>query len=123
MEKTGSDISIWKPKWYPNDEGVYLYLRPWIEAPACDLSVKGEPASFSAKFVHALKKQLEARYSGKMAGDFVKHLSGINTFLERVLKFSLTEKNQVEKILDALDEAVDQFEQIIDNSVDVFKKK
>ena len=52
----------------------------------------------------------------------MKHLTGINTFLERVLKFSFTEKDQVEKILESLDEAKDRFETIIDDSINEYSK-
>jgi len=123
VEKTGSDISIWKPKWCPEDTGIYLWLRPWIEGPACDLFVYGSPATFSAEFVRILKKHLEGKYSGKTAGDFIKHLTGVNTFLERTMKFSFAEKDQVEKILRSLDEMVSQFEKILDDSVEEFNKK
>ena len=58
-----------------------------------------------------------------MAGDFKKNLSGINTYLEKDLHFSFTEKNQIEKILKSLDEMVEQFEKILDESVEEFKKK
>jgi len=123
VEKTGSDITIWKPKWCPENTGVYLWLRPWIEGPACDLFVYGSPATFSAEFVCILKKHLEGKYPGKTAGDFIKHLTGVNTFLERTMKFSFTEKDQVEKILRSLDEMVSQFEKILDDSVEEFNKK
>lgn len=123
LEKTGSDIFIWKPKWCPDDTGVYLWIRPWIEGPACGLSVYGSPTSFSAKFVRILKKQLEAKYVGKKAGEFVTHLTGVNTFFEKTMEFSFTEKDQVEKILKSLDEMVDQFEKLLDDSVEEFSKK
>jgi hypothetical protein len=39
------------------------------------------------------------------------------------LNFSLTEKGQVEKILKSLDEMVGQFEKVLDESVEEFRKK
>jgi len=123
VEKTGSEITIWKPKWCPEETGVYLWLKPWTEGPACDLFVYGSPATFSSKFVHVFKKHLEGKYPGKTAGDFIKHLTGVNTFLERTMKFSFTEKDHVEKILRSLDEMVSQFEKILDDSIEEFNKK
>ena len=58
-----------------------------------------------------------------MAGDFVKHLTGYNKFLEKTMKFSFTEKDQVERILQNLDEMVNQFEIILDKSFEEFNKK
>jgi hypothetical protein len=124
MDKTGSDIKIFKPIWVTEDTGVYFWLTPWIEQPGFDLSVYGRPSAFSLKFVTVLKKNLERKYPDpKMAGDFKKNLSGINTYLEKDLHFSFTEKNQIEKILKSLDEMVEQFEKILDESVEEFKKK
>jgi hypothetical protein len=123
MKKTGSDVLIYKPEWWPEEAGVYLWIRPWIEGPACDLYLYGTPAAFSTKFVHVLKKYLEPKYTGKMAGDFIAHLTGVNTFLERTIKFSLTEKEQVEKILKVLDEMVNQLGRIIDESIAEFNRK
>jgi len=122
MEKTGAYIRIFKPEWMPKDDGVYFFLRPWIEQPACDLQVYGKPASFSTKFAPILKRKIDLKYPGKMAGDFIKRLTGINTFLENILKFSLTEKDQVEKVLKNLDVMVDQFEKILDESIEEFKE-
>ncbi len=122
INKTGSNISIWKPNWFSDDTGVKFWIEPWTEEPACDLNVYGSPASFSQQFVHILKKYLEAKYPGKMAGDFTKHLTGVNTFLERTIKFSFTETQQVEKILRILDELVNQFQKIIDDSIAEFRK-
>jgi len=123
MNKSGSDISVWKPNWFQEDTGVKLWIEPWNYGPACDLYIYGSSASFSTKFIHILEKHLKEKYPGKMAGAFIKHLTGVNTFLERTIKFSFTEKEQVEKILKALDEMVSQFEKIIDDSVEEFNKK
>ena len=68
----------------PKDAGVYFWLRPWIEGPVFEFFVYGRPASFSSKFVAVLKKKLDAKYPGKMAGDFIKRLTGINAFLEKI---------------------------------------
>ncbi len=125
LEKTGPEISISKRKWFPEnaDFNLELRLRPWIEQPALDLFVYGSPATFSAKFAHIMKRHIEGKYPGKMAGDFVKHLTGVNKFLEKTMKFSFTEKDQVEKILKSFDEMVIQFEDILDKSFEEFNKK
>ena len=125
MEKTGTEISIFKRNWFPakTDFNLAFRLRPWIEQPALDLFVYGFPAAFSAEFSRILKKYIDDKYPGKMAGDFVKHLTGYNKFLEKTMKFSFTEKDQVERILQNLDEMVNQFEIILDKSFEEFNKK
>lgn len=121
--KSGSDVHVWKHEWCPEETGVYLSIRPWIEGPACDLSLDGSESAFSTKFAKVLKKHLEPKYMGKTAGDFITNLTGANKFLERTIEFSLAEKNQVEKILKILDDMVSQFKEIIDDSIAEFNTK
>jgi hypothetical protein len=124
IEKTGSDIRIWKVEWFSVNEGVYLYLRPRTSQPAFDLAVYGRPTTFSSKFVHILKKYIERQYPEKDVdvGGFIKRLTGVNTFLEKTLTFSFTEKDQVEMVLKSLDDMVNQFEKTLDDSFEEFKK-
>ncbi len=124
MDKTGSEVTVWKPRWYSEDKekGIYMELRPSTEKPVIYASVQGSPADFSREFAPILKKHLEQIYPGKTAGDFYKNLTGVNTFLEKTLLFSFTEKDLIQKALANLDEMIDHFGEIIEKSVEEFSK-
>lgn len=125
MEKTGGEIYVWKTPWYLNEkEGVYFELQPSNRERAISLYVYGEPSGFSTGFSKIFKDFLEKKHPGKLASDFRKTFStAVSKFLEKEIQFSPAEKDQVEKILKSLDEMVVHFEEIIDMSIDAFKKK
>ncbi len=118
---TGSIINVWKSRWWQDPTGFYIELRPWIEQPAVELFIYGTPATFSAKFVHILKKNMDKKYPGKIPGDFIKHLTGVNKFIEKIIRFLPGDKDQTEKVLNCLDQMVNQFEKILDESIEDYK--
>jgi len=123
LEKTGGDITLWKNSWYPGEhEGVYIQLYLHKSEPTFSLYIYGEPSEFSAKFGPVFKRLLDEEHPGKSARDFSKTFAkGVSKFLEKTLPLSLTEKDQVERILKNLDDMVKAFEKTIERSVEGFR--
>lgn len=126
VEKTGTEISVWKDEWYCDeneDEGPCFVVQPSTARPVVFISLLGHPSAFSQKFAPILEKHLAQEYPGKIPGNFRKTLTGVSTFLERTLLFSLTEKELIQKTLTSLDEMVNNFGKIVEGSIKEFRKK
>ena len=124
--KTGTEVTFWKHKWYlgeNDEEGPYFEVRPSTTRSVVYVSLLGYPSTFSQKFAPILKKYLEQKYLRQNAGDFQKTLTGVNTFLEKTLLFSFTERNLIQKTLTNLDEMVDSFGEIVERSIKEFRTK
>jgi len=124
IERTGGDVTVWKDTWYPSEHaGVYIQLYLHKSEPAFSLYVYGEPSEFSSKFGPTFKRFSDEKYSGKSACGFSKTFAkGVSRFIEKTIPLSLTEKNQVQKILESLDDMIETFEKIIEKSMEEFKK-
>jgi hypothetical protein len=124
IEKTGDDITIWKDAWYPSEhEGVHIQLYLHKSEPTFSLYIYGEPSEFSAKFGPTFKRFLDEKHPGKSASGFSKTFAkGVSKFIEKTIPLSLTEKDNVQKILKNLDDMVETFEEIIEKSIKEFKK-
>jgi len=124
MEKTGTEINIWKEAWSPSGrEGVYLQLYLHKSKPAFSLWMYGEPSEFSTKFSPTFKRLLDMKYPEKSIDGFSKTFAkGVNKFIEKNINLSLTENDQQE-ILKNLDEMMKLFEKVIDQSITEFRKE
>lgn len=123
LEKTGGDITVWKNSWYLSEhEGVYIQLYLHKSESTFSLYIYGEPSEFSAKFGPAFKRYLDEEHPGKVASGFSKTFAkGVSKFMEKTLPLSLTEKDQVEKILKNLDDMVGTFEKVVEKSIQGFR--
>ena len=125
IEKTGGDIYVWKDSWrVSKDNGVYLQLHPRVTELGFSLQIYGEPSEFSTKFMPILRKNIDEKYPGKVAGDFRKTFgTGVSRFLEKEIHFAPTEKDHVQKIMKVLNEMVELFDKLIERSIDEFQKE
>jgi hypothetical protein len=125
IEKSGGDICIWKDAWYVNEtDGVFIQLYMHLEQPGFSLRVYGEPSDFSAKFIKIFRELLDEQYPGKMVNNFKKTFSsGVSRFIEKEIRLSPKEKTQMQKILKSLNEMLKLFEELIEKSINEFKKK
>ncbi len=125
MEKSGGDIRIWKNSWrVSKNEGVFFQLYMHITQLGFSIRIYGEPSSFSAKFMPIIRGLVNQKYPEKVAAGLKKNFgSGVSRFLEKEIHFSPTEKNQVEKILTFLNEAVTAFDKIIEKSISEYSPK
>lgn len=124
--KTGSEVMVWKDNWYRDEdeeEGPFFQVKPDTAQPIIHVSLLGYPSPFAQKFAPILEKNLEQKYPGKIPCDFKKTLTGVLTFLDKRLLFSLTEKDIVQKTLACLDELIDHFGETVERSVKEFRKK
>jgi len=124
MDRTGGDITIWKNLWYLTEhQGVYIELYLHKSQPAFSLYIYGEPSEFSIKFGPVFKRLLDEENSSRLTDAYTKtFMRGVSRFVEREIPLSLTEKDQVQKILSSLDEMVQIFEKTIDRSIEEFRK-
>ncbi len=125
LERSGGDVRIWKDSWrLSKREGVYVQLYMYITELGFAIRIYGEPSEFAAKFMPIFKGLTNEKYPEKMPGGLRKTFgTGVSRFLEKEIRFSPTEKNQVKKIMESLNEIIDMFEDTIRTGINELKKK
>jgi len=125
LERRGGDILLWKEPWRLNKrEGMYIQLYMYVESPGFAIRIYGEPSEFAAELMPVFKKLIDEKYPGKTAAGVTKRFSsGVTRFLEKEIRFSLTEKNQIKKILESLNNIIGLFDNTIKKSIDALKKE
>lgn len=125
LERSGSDINLWKESWRLNKrEGVYIQLYMYIESPGFAIRIYGEPSEFATKVRPIFKRFVNEKYPDETLGGLKKTFgTGYNRFLEKEIRFSPTEKTQIKKILENLNEIIQLFDETIIKSIDELKKK
>jgi hypothetical protein len=125
LERSGGDIRIWKDSWrLGKREGVYVQLYMYITELGFAIRVYGEPSEFAAKFMPILKRLTNEKYPEIMPGGLRKTFStGVSRFLEEEIRFSPTEKNQIKKILESLNEIISLFDDTIRKGINELEKK
>lgn len=126
MERTGGLIRLWKNEWYDgNDKGVYIQIEASTRRSLYHLFIFGETPQFSARFGPIFERFLDEKHPGKLLGEFSKKFAqGTIRFVQKDVHLSLTEKSQPpQELLKNLDEMLNLFEDIIDKSIEEFRKK
>jgi hypothetical protein len=121
VEKTGSNICIYKKEWHPESgRGISFYLEPIKSEAAMELSVYGKPYDFNSDYVDYFKKSLNDGSGKKRIEEFRKSLTGGSLNLKKTLP--LVQEDPVPMIITKVKEMVTDFETIIDRSMVEFKK-
>jgi len=125
LQRSGGDIRIWKDSWRLNKgEGIYFQLYMYITELGFAIRIYGEPSEFAAKFMPIFKRLVNQKYPEKMPGGLRKTFgTGVSRFLEKEIRFSPTEKMQIKKILESLNEIIGLFDDTIKKGIDELKKK
>jgi len=124
LQRGGGDIDLWKDSWRLNkDEGLYIQLYMYTESPGFAIRIWGEPSAFATKLMPIFKKLIDKKYPGKMAAGLIKRFtSGVSRFLEKEIIFSLTEKTQLKKMLENLDNIIELFDETMIKSINELKQ-
>jgi len=125
LERSGGDIRIWKDSWRLSKRGgVYVELYMYITELGFAIRIYGKPSEFAAKLMPIFKRLTNEQYPEKMPGGLRKTFSPrVSRFLEKEIRFSPTEKNQIKKILESLNEIIGLFDDAIKKSINELKKK
>lgn len=125
IKRSGGDLAIWKDAWYLSKrEGVYLQLYMHITELGFAIRIYGEPSEFAAKLMPILRRLTNEKYPEKIPGGLRKKFSATSSrFLEKEIRFSPTEKNQIKKILESLNEIIGLFDDTIKKSINELERK
>jgi len=124
MEKRGGDIWIWKNSWLlKKNEGIKIQLYMYITELGFAIRIYGVPSEFAAKFRLIFKKLVDKKYPDEIHGGLRKSFgTGFSRFLEKEIRFSPTEKTQIKKILENLNEIIKLFDATIIQSINELKQ-
>ncbi|MHC3128602.1 MAG: PD-(D/E)XK nuclease family protein [Candidatus Bathyarchaeota archaeon] len=125
LERRGGDILLLKDSWrLDKNEGMYIQLVMYVDSPGFAIRIYGEPSRFAAKLMPFFKKLIDEKYPGKTVDGVIKRFSsGVTRFLEKEIKFSLTEKTQIKKILENLNKIIELFDETMIKAINELKQK
>ncbi|MDH5769545.1 MAG: PD-(D/E)XK nuclease family protein, partial [Nitrospirota bacterium] len=125
MEKRGGDIWIWKNSWVlSKNEGIKFQLYMYITELGFAIRIYGVQSEFAAEVKSVIERYVNEKYPEEIPGGLRKAFgTGVSKFLEKAIRFSPTEKTQIEKILKNLNNMIELFDDIIIKSISELKQK